>query len=70
MKVLFLNLIPPSIPWWISEISVYNSVIGNKEFQDETDIVENQFAVGCSFISEWNHTKIRSCITGNQRENF
>lgn len=54
----------------ISEICLHNSAIGNKEFQNDTDIVENQFAVGCSFVSEWNHTKIRSCITGNQREKF
>lgn len=48
-------------------ISVYNSAIGNKEFQNDIDIVENQFAMGCSFIPEWNHTKIRSCITGNTK---
>lgn len=47
---LFLNLIPPSIPL-IPEISVHNSAIGSKEFQNDTDIVENQFAVGRSFIS-------------------
>lgn len=51
-------------------ISVYNSAIGNKEFQDGIDIVEDQFAMGCSFVSEWDHTKIPSCITGNQREKF